>query len=100
VEMPESRHVYAVYAVQTENRDVIVQGLTEAGVGTAIYYPIPIHLSEAHSDLGYCPGDFPTSERAARRQLSLPVFPELTQRELAEVAEGVHTVQRTRGLHA
>jgi dTDP-4-amino-4,6-dideoxygalactose transaminase len=93
-EIPGNRHVYAGYAVQRDCRDVLRQSLTEAGIGTAIYYPIPIHLSEAHSDLGYRQGDFPNSERAAGRQLSLPVFPELTREELEQVAMRVRSLQQ------
>jgi dTDP-4-amino-4,6-dideoxygalactose transaminase len=93
VESPGNRHVWAVYAMQSENRDGLQKALTDSGIGTAVYYPIPIHLSEAHHDLGHKRGDFPNSERASRRQLSLPVFPELTGAEIEEVAGRVRSFE-------
>ena len=89
LETPGNRHVYAVFAIQAENRDALQKDLQADGIGTAVYYPIPIHLAEAHRDLGYRAGAFPASETASRRQLSLPVFPELTDAEIRQVADGV-----------
>ncbi len=90
VELPEealgNRHVYAVFAIQAQNRDAMQKALAADGIGTAVYYPVPIHLSQAHRDLGYGPGSFPHSEHASQRELSLPVFPELTDAEVEEVA--------------
>jgi dTDP-4-amino-4,6-dideoxygalactose transaminase len=85
-ESPGNRHVYAVFAIHAENRDALQKALAADGIGTAVYYPVPIHLSEAHRDLGYGPGSFPHSEHASQRELSLPVFPELTCAEVEEVA--------------
>jgi dTDP-4-amino-4,6-dideoxygalactose transaminase len=89
VESDYARHVYHVYAVRTSNRAGLQQFLSERGVQTGIHYPIPVHLLEAHSDLGYKRGDFPHSERAADEVLSLPMFAELTDAQLRQVAEAI-----------
>jgi dTDP-4-amino-4,6-dideoxygalactose transaminase len=60
--------------------------LTGWGIGTAIHYPIPVHLQPAWEDLGYRSGDFPVTERAADEVLSLPMYPELTDADIREVA--------------
>ena len=93
IEKSGCRHVYGVYGIRSKQRDVLHERLTAAGIGTAIYYPIPIHLSEAHADLGYRRGSFPRAEEAAERQLSLPVFPELTRDELVQVADCVRAAR-------
>jgi dTDP-4-amino-4,6-dideoxygalactose transaminase len=86
-EMPYARHVYNTYTVSSEHRDPLQTELQAAGVQTAIHYPIPVHLQPAYADLGYGPGCFPVSEKAAREVLSLPMYPELTGRQIATVAE-------------
>ena len=85
-EMPYSRHVYHVYAVRTTDRAGLQQHLQNEGVQTGIHYPIPVHLQEAHADLGYKAGDFPLSEQAANEVLSLPMFPEMTFAQVEAVA--------------
>ncbi len=84
--MSYARHVYYVYALMVEDRDPVQQRLKDAGIATAIHYPIPLHLQPCLADLGYGPGDFPAAERAAKRQLSLPIYPELTNEQVEEVA--------------
>ena len=71
------RHVWNQFVVQVPHRDLVKECLAAAGVGTAVYYPIPLHLQECFADLGYAPGDLPVSEGAAAQVLALPVFPEL-----------------------
>ena len=88
-EMPYSRHVYHVFAIRTKDRATLQQQLQEDGVQTGIHYPIPVHLQEAHADLGYKQGDFPLSEQAANEVLSLPMFPELTFSQIEAVAAAV-----------
>jgi len=87
--MPYARHVYHVYALRTANRARLQDALTAAGVQTGIHYPIAIHMLEAHKDLGYHAGDFPMAEQAAREELTIPLFPELTDQQLETVATAV-----------
>ena len=87
--MPWNRHVYHVYAVRCADRQALQQGLADAGIHTGIHYPFPVHLLEAFADLGYRAGQFPHAEQAAREVLSLPMFPELTPAQSAEVAQAV-----------
>jgi dTDP-4-amino-4,6-dideoxygalactose transaminase len=89
VERPGSRHVYHLFVVRTPERDRLRARLTEAGVQTGVHYPIPVHLQPAYRDLGYSAGDFPVCEAAAAAVLSLPMFPELTDAQVAEVADVV-----------
>jgi len=63
----------------------------DAGVQTGVHYPRPIHLQPAYRDLGYAAGDFPVAERLAGEVLSLPMFPELTEREIEIVAGVIRT---------
>jgi dTDP-4-amino-4,6-dideoxygalactose transaminase len=84
-----SRHVYHVYTVRTAERALFQQMLNERGIQTGVHYPIPVHLQPAHADLGYKAGDFPHSERAASEVLSLPLDPELTDAQVADVAAAV-----------
>jgi len=88
-ETPEARHVYCVYSVRSSRRELLIERLRARQVQFAIHYPIPIHLMEAHADLGYRPGDFPASERAAEQVLALPIYPEMTQEQVEEVAAGI-----------
>ncbi|GAU83205.1 DegT/DnrJ/EryC1/StrS aminotransferase family protein [Bosea sp. BIWAKO-01] len=84
-----AEHVFHVYAIQSEERDWLRTELAKAGVSTGIHYPRPVHLQPAYAGLGYEPGDFPVSERLARRFLSLPIFPELVAPQLARVASAL-----------
>jgi dTDP-4-amino-4,6-dideoxygalactose transaminase len=93
-EMPYGRHVYHVYAVRTSDRDSLQQTLAGRGIQTGIHYPIPVHLTEAYGDLGYKAGDFPESERAAAEVLSLPMYPELSEKQIAEVADAVRVASK------
>ncbi len=87
--MPYARHVCHVYALRTGNRQVLQDALTAAGVQTGIHYPIGIHMLEAHKDLGYRPGDFPQTEKAAREELTIPLFPEMTAEQIETVAGAI-----------
>ena len=81
--------VYNQYTIQTTDRDKVTAELKAAGIGCAVYYPLPLHLQSVHSDLGYREGDFPNSEAVARRCISLPMFPELSGTQIEEVAQVV-----------
>jgi dTDP-4-amino-4,6-dideoxygalactose transaminase len=85
-EAPDMRHVFHVYAVRVPDRDQLQQQLQAAGIGTAIHYPIPVHLQESFAHLGYKAGDFPISERLAGTVLSLPMYPEMTNAQIETVA--------------
>lgn len=80
-----ARHVYHVYAIRVQERDEVRQHLQEKGIGTAVHYPIPIHLQEACRNLGYKEGAFPVAESLAEQFLSLPMFPELTEEQIEYV---------------
>ena len=88
-EMPWGRHVFHVYTLRAEDRDGLQSALTAEGIQTGIHYPVPAHLQPAYSDLGYGPGSFPHSEAASRQVLSLPLYPELSAKSIAEVAGAV-----------
>lgn len=84
-----SHHVYHIFAIRVQERDRIMQFLTDKGIGCGVHYPIPIHLQEAYQALGYHEGSFPRAERAATETLSLPMYPELTADQLAFVVKNV-----------
>lgn len=88
-EMDYARHIYHLYVVQSDKRDTLQQTLGEAGVQTGIHYPIPVHLQPAYASLGHQAGDFPEAERQAGRVLSLPMYPELTDAQIAQVSEAI-----------
>ncbi len=89
--MPEAYHIYHQYVVRAFRRDELRSFLTKQGIGSEIYYPVPLHLQECFAYLGYKAGDLPESERASKEVLALPMFPELRedeqQRVVAAIAE-------------
>lgn len=84
-----STHVWHLYVVRVPQRDRVLRALNEAGVGAALHYPEPVHLTEAFRHLGYARGDFPVAERAAAELLSLPMFPHITPEHQVRVAEAL-----------
>ena len=89
VERASCRHVYHQFVLRVPHRDAVRAGLTTAGVQTGVHYPIPIHLQPAYRDLGYQVGDFPVCEGAAAVVLSIPIYPELTDAQVAQVASSL-----------
>jgi dTDP-4-amino-4,6-dideoxygalactose transaminase len=86
-EPASSRAVYHLYVVRVAERDAVQRRLGAAGIGTAIHYPVPLHLQKAYQRLGYERGDFPIAEAVADRILSLPMFPSLTDEQQRRVVD-------------
>ena len=82
-------HMYHLYVVRHPKRDALQAHLTKAGVGTLIHYPVPPHLQEAYSHLGFKKGDFPIAERIADTCLSLPMWPGMTKEMVEQVASAI-----------
>jgi dTDP-4-amino-4,6-dideoxygalactose transaminase len=89
IEAAWTKGVYHLYVVRVQDREALQTALSEAGVGTGIHYPIPLHLQKAYAALGYKQGDFPVTERVALEIVSLPMFPQLTAEQQDLVAAKV-----------
>jgi dTDP-4-amino-4,6-dideoxygalactose transaminase len=88
-ELPGRGHTYHQFVVRVPERDRLRDHLGKAGIGTEVYYPIPLHEQECFAELGYRRGSCPVSEAAAAEVLALPVFPELRADERERVVEGI-----------
>jgi len=86
---PANESIFNQYTIRVDRRDELQSFLKERGIGTSVYYPLPLHLQPCFAYLGYKEGQCPESERAAKEVLSLPIYPELTTSQLDEVITAV-----------
>jgi dTDP-4-amino-4,6-dideoxygalactose transaminase len=86
---PGVTHVYHQYTIRVARRDELIEFLRERGVGSMIYYPLPLHLQKMYHDLGYAEGSLPVTESAGREVLSLPMYPELTDEQVQTVVNTI-----------
>ena len=95
VEVPQETDyefsVFHNFVIQTEFRDELINYLTKFGIETKIHYPTPLHLQPAAKNLGYRKGDFPVAEEINLKQLSLPIYPEIQDKEIFYVIEKIKT---------
>jgi UDP-2-acetamido-2-deoxy-ribo-hexuluronate aminotransferase len=92
VEKKGTYHVFHQYTIRSDKRDEIKKGLSDKGISSVVYYPVPLHLQEALRFLGYKEGDFPVSEKSAKEVLSLPIYPELEESVIERIAEIIKAV--------
>jgi len=85
----QDRHIFNQYVVRTTQRDGLKAALERKGVGTEVYYPVPMHLQECFSYLGYRKGEFPEAEAAANETLALPIYPELSEDQASYVVGAI-----------
>jgi dTDP-4-amino-4,6-dideoxygalactose transaminase len=88
-EEPGCRNVYHQYTIRTARRDELQEALRAEGIGTAVYYPMPLHLQPAYAHLGGKPGDLPQAEAAAESVLSLPISPDLASSDQERVTDAI-----------
>jgi dTDP-4-amino-4,6-dideoxygalactose transaminase len=81
--------VYHLYVIRLQDRDALQRDLTQAGIGTGVHYPTPLHLQKAFARLGYKSGDFPVAERVATEVLSLPMYPQLACEQQDTIVEAL-----------
>src|SRR6059036_917253 len=91
---PANEHIFHQYTLRVERRDELQAHLKSRGIGSAVYYPVPLHLQPCFGHLGYRPGRLPESERASREVLSLPVYPELSRDQLDYVIDAIRGFYR------
>jgi dTDP-4-amino-4,6-dideoxygalactose transaminase len=83
------RHIYHLFQIRVKYRDELIGYLKRQGIGSEVYYPVPLHLQECFKELAYLPGEYPNAERLARETLALPIYPEMSSRMLERVVQAV-----------
>ena len=91
---PANEHIFHQYTLRVERRDELQGHLQSKGIGSAVYYPVPLHLQRCFSHLGYQRGQLPEAERAAGEVLSLPIYPELARTQLDQVVDAIRGFYR------
>jgi dTDP-4-amino-4,6-dideoxygalactose transaminase len=91
VSIPESKSVYNMYVVQAENREEVINKLKDKGISTGVYYPVPIHLQKAYTELEYKEGDMPVAEYLSHRTFAIPIFPELSSEQKEYIIDNLIT---------
>ena len=94
-QVPSALHTFCAYTIRAHQRDRLRDYLTKKGVGTRVYYPLPLHLQEVYAGLGYKRGDFPVSEKASEEVISLPMYPELKEEQIELVAREIKNFFRS-----
>lgn len=94
-ESPQAYHVYHQFTIRVADRDRVQGSLSELGVQSMVYYPVPLHLQEMYGALNYLKGSLPGAEQAASEVLSLPIFPEMTEQDVSYVADALQACAST-----
>jgi len=92
ITIAESKSVYNMYVVQSENREEMINKLKDKGISTGVYYPVPMHLQKVYKGLGYKEGDMPVAEYLSHRTFAIPIFPELSIEQKEYIMESIKDV--------
>lgn len=95
--LPNVKHVYHVYALRCQKRDMLLNFLKEKGIGVLTHYNIPLHLQKAYKCLGYKPGDLPVAEKISREIISMPMFPFITKKQIKYVTDSIKEFYKNHG---